>query len=115
MTTDILRERSIEKTLKSCATFLARWRGARAVMRELTPSHKSLRILLTKGEGNENLLVSCVDPITIRGPVWWPSSDLRVSRATLPDGDDGFVVVDDQAGFEVYCGAVEVAENVKLW
>jgi hypothetical protein len=111
------QERYFEKTLKACATMLARWKDASAVMWELTSSHKSLRLLLTRGnESGANLLLSCLDPIKLRGPIRWEHSDLSVSRAWLPESqEDGFLVVDDNAGVEILCGAVEVSENVKLY
>ena len=107
------QEAYFAKTLKSCATFLARWKGADAVMWELTSSHKTLRLVLTEAGRAGNLALSCIDPVSIRGPVRWTSSDLSVTRIRLPALDeDGYLVADAVAGLEVMCGGIEVAENV---
>jgi hypothetical protein len=110
-----LQEQYFEKTLKAATTMLGRWKGARAVMWELTATLKTLRILLTHGDGNDNLLLSCIDPVALKGPVRWEQSDLRVSRVQLGGGDEGFRVVDEKADIEVTCGAVEIKENVKIF
>jgi len=109
-------DQSIEKTLKSAATFLGRWKGARALLWELTVSVKTLKVVLRRdGDPRSNLMVTCFDPLRLRGPVTWEHSELSVSRAPLPDGDEhGFLVVDRNADFEVLCGGVGVHENVKL-
>ena len=110
------QEHYIGRLLKSCATFLGRWRGADAVLWELTASHRSLRILLVKGDSAGNLLLSCLDPFQIRGPVRWKNSDLSVSRVqSREDQEDAFMVVDLAAGVEILCGGIEVKENVKLY
>ena len=105
-----------EKTLKSCATFLERWKGANAVMWELTVSLKTLRIVLTRTGQNGNLLLACLDPLRLSGPVRWEHANLVVLRMRLPDSsDDGFLLRDEKAGVEVLCGRLEVKENVKLY
>jgi hypothetical protein len=111
------QEEYFQKVVKSCATFLKRWSGANVVMWELTASHKSLTLVLTRDEGlDENLVLSCLDPMRLRGPIRWGDSDLSVSQVRLPDGrDQGFIVVDPKADVEIVCGAVEVKENVKLY
>ena len=74
-----------------------------------------LRILLQRGPSDGNLLVACLGPERITGPVHWNNSrlELRVHDA-LVDGHRGFRLVDTAAGLEIVCGAVEIAENVKL-
>jgi hypothetical protein len=107
-----------EKTLKASATFLQRWQGAHAELWQLTSSHKTLQIVLRRlGEdGNKNLLIACVDPIRLRGPIRWDSSDLVIARYPMPqDPADGFVITDAKADLEIICGLVEVKENVKLY
>jgi hypothetical protein len=112
-----------EEVIKSSRTFLSRWNGAWADidMWSLTPSLKTLRILIRRVDppGNllpGNLLISCIDPITIKGPVRWNNCDLRVTTTTLPGSHEtGFLVADDSAGLEIICGALKVEENVELW
>ena len=106
----------LEKVIRICATFLERWKDSNAIMWELTASHKSLRVVLTRGEeGDGNLLLSCLDPRRVRGPVRWQHSNLSVSRASLDASDEGFVVRDSGADVEILCGGIEVKENVKLY
>jgi len=86
-----------------------------AEMWELTISLKTLAVLIRSEGKPGNLLIACIDPIMIRGPVRWMNCDLRVTTTTLPGGQEtGFLVADDLAGVEIICGALEVKENVKL-
>ena len=84
-------------------------------MWELTSSHKSLRVLLRREGIAGNLVVACIDPFVIKGPVRWTHSDLRVEVTTRAEGGETwFRVVDETAGVEIVCGGLEVKENVKL-
>lgn len=104
-----------ESKLKSAHTFLSRWNGARAEMWEMRGPHKSLRVLVRRKGVAGNLLLACLDPITIKGPVRWDHCDLRVTTTTLsPTRETGFLVADQLAGVEIICGALEVKENVKV-
>jgi hypothetical protein len=111
----------VEKIIKSSRTFLSRWNGSWADMWSLTPSLKTLRILIRREDRPGvllpgNLLISCIDPVMIKGPVRWNNCDLRVATTTLPGGQEtGSLVADDSAGLEIICGALEVEENVKLY
>jgi hypothetical protein len=112
------QEQHFEKILKSSATFLQRWLGVPAEMWQLTSSLKTLQILVRRigEEGSRNLLISCIDPIRLRGPVRWPDSDIRISRyPKAAEFADGFSVTDPKADVEIICGSVEVKENVKLY
>ena len=104
-----------DKLLRTSRTFFGRWEGADGEMRELTVSHRSLLILLRRGLSGGNLLVACLGPQRITGPVHWKDCrlELRV-HDSLVDGHPGFCLVDVAAGLEIVCGAVEIAENVKL-
>jgi hypothetical protein len=94
--------------LRHFPTMLARWRGARAKMWELTVGHKSLTIRLERAGSCDNLHVSCF-PIHIRGPVTWDNCDLEVSLT-----DEGkWLIRDAVAGLEVLAEGVDVAENCK--
>lgn len=104
-----------EKTVKSADTFLSRWDAAEAEMWELTSSHKSLSILIRRGAERGNLLISCIDPVTINGPVRWRNCHIRITTKTLSDNSGKwFLVADHIAGVEVICGKIEVKENVKF-
>jgi hypothetical protein len=104
-----------EKQIKSSRTFLSRWNGGTAEMWELTTSLKTLDVLIRREDKPGNLLISCGDPVMIRGPVRWNNCDLRVTTTTLPGGQEtGFLVADDSVGLEIICGALSVRENVKL-
>jgi len=104
-----------EKTIKSSATFLGRWQGSRAEMRELTVSHKSLRLVLTRDDQPGNLVLSCLDPSWIQGPIRWSDSKISVLRAPMPDtGEAGFLVADTFADMKILCPALEISENVSL-
>jgi hypothetical protein len=59
--------------------------------------------------------VGCLPPLHINGPVRWMNAEISVSEMTLPDGEQGFLVVDEKAGVTIMCDGIEVAENVKLW
>lgn len=105
-----------EKNLKSVRTFLSRWGDAHAQMYELTVSIKSLRLVIHRPNSPGNLLLACLGPIFIKGPVRWQNCDVQVDLVSLPDNEGmGYRVYDETVGFEVICGALEVAENVKLW
>jgi hypothetical protein len=110
-----------EEIIKSSRAFLSRWNGACIEMWSLTPSLKTLRILIRRMDPPGiplpgNLLISCLAPVMIKGPVRWKNCDLRVTTTTLSDGKEtGFLVADDSAGLEIICGALEMEENVKLW
>jgi hypothetical protein len=94
--------------LRHLPTLLARWRGARAKMWELTISHKTLTIRLERPGSHDNLHVSCY-PIHIHGPVAWSNCDLTVS---LTDAGK-WVIKDAIAGLEILAEGVEVRENCK--
>jgi hypothetical protein len=87
-----------------------------AEMWELTISHKTLVVLIRREDKPGNLLIACIEPVMISGPVKWMNCDLRVTTTTLPGSQEtGFLVADDSVGLEIICGALEVEENLKLW
>jgi hypothetical protein len=104
----------VEKIIKSSRTFLSRWNGGMAEMWELTISHKTLDVLIRREDKPGNLLIACIDPVMIKGPVRWKNCDLRVTPILPGSLDARFLVADDSASVEIICGALEVAENVKL-
>jgi hypothetical protein len=109
------QDRYFDGILKSGSTMLARWQGASAEMWELTRSHRTLRIVLLRKGISGNLLLSCLEPVRLRGPARWEPADITIARTHLPDGlEDGFRVADDKADMEILCGALEIKENVNL-
>jgi len=105
------------KRIKSAETFFSRWTGATAVMHELTTSIKQLRLVIRReGQSRDsNLVIACIDPVFIKGPIWWRNCKLGVEAAQLPNSDEiGYRVFDEAANLEVFCGLLEVKENVKM-
>ncbi len=106
-----------ERTLKSGATFLARWSGADAQLWELTASHRTLKVLLTRPGSTQNLRqnlqIGCLDPIRIEAPVRWTNASLSLQITSLPGDDTGFVLSDANGAVSILCGSIEFAENVK--
>lgn len=102
-----------EKTIKSLTSFLFRWNGGFAQLLELTVSHKSLRLLLTKPDAQGNLLIVCLDPMRISASISWNACSVSVAT-TVIQGEVCFRIIDENADVEILCGGVEVKENVKL-
>lgn len=99
-----------ERLVKSATTFLSRWRGATAQMRELTMSHQTLVLRLFRDRDMSSyLIIACVEPQYIKGPVLWNDSNLVVS-AWMED-DWVFLITDIEAGVEIRCGKIEVRET----
>jgi hypothetical protein len=105
----------VSKTIRSAETFLTRWKGATARLWELKRPHTILRIVLSRENSvRENLVLVCVDPIRITGPVEWATGTLKVSSIALPGGREGFRIVDASGGVEIVCAGLEIKENLKL-
>ena len=105
----------LEKTLKSARTFLVRPQGFNAEMWDLTISHKTLHILIQSQERQRNLLIACIDPKNIKGPVSWENCQIDVSIVMLSNKEGlGISVQDVSSSFEVIRGKIEVKENIKL-
>jgi hypothetical protein len=92
--------------LRHFPTLLARWRGAKATMTELTLSLRTLRIVLRREGQSGHLLVACVYPFFIHGPVEWDTANITVAL----HGDKDFVVTDAAADVRVISASVEVKE-----
>ena len=85
-----------------------------AQMLELTISIKHLTILLEEPSREGNLLIACIDPQWISGPMRWTNSNIEVVAHENPGDDLCFRVVDVGSGLKVVCGSVELKEHVKL-
>jgi hypothetical protein len=106
---DMTPEERRRDRLRHFPTLLARWRGGRARMWELTISLKTLTIRVERKGVSGNLHVCCIAPTHINGPVYWDDSDIEIQLAE----DETFVVRDVRAGLEVRTMNVEIAENCK--
>jgi hypothetical protein len=110
-----MQSEQTRKTLKSAETFFSRWAGAPARVREVTSSLQTLKLLVQREFGGPNLLVSCIEPMWMRGPFRWNDCRLQASVVEGPESAEvTFRVYDLGADFEVVCGKIEVFENVKL-
>lgn len=115
-----MREDYFERVAKSATTMLSRWDGSSALVRELTVSLRSLRIVLFADRasmGRRNILVAA-DPLWMSGPFAWEGSKLRVEVVASPppgvDADGRLFRLCDPIGFELLTGSLEVKENVSL-
>jgi len=104
-----------DKVLKSARTFLSRWEGADAELLELTISHRSLTILLRQASRDGNLLIACIGPERISGPVHWKGSALEIGLHQPSEKYPSYRITDPTCGLEVICAKVELKENVKLF
>ena len=106
---DMTPEERCRDRLRHFPTLLARWRGGRAKMWELTISLKTLTIRIERTGVRGNLHVACMSPTHIHGPVYWDDCDIEIA---LVEGG-GVIVRDVRAGLEIHAAHVEVAENCK--
>lgn len=112
-----------EKVAKSANTFLTRWDGACVLVRELTVSLRTLRIVLFADRATmpqQNLVLS-ISPLWMSGPFEWRDAHLRVevTAANVTPvvsvvGDGQLFRLHDPGGFALLSESLEVAENVKL-
>lgn len=103
----------LETLVKKTASMVDRWQGRRARMLALTSSHTTLRIVVGDDIYGENLLISCLAPVYICGPVQWESSAIALEPTQLESGEQGIAVVDKAKGVRVLAESFEVRENVK--
>ena len=103
----------LEEQIKKTASMVARWQGHRARMLELTTSHASPTILVGDETYGRNLLIACLGPLHICGPVQWESSTISLEVVSLDSGEAGIVVVDEPNGVRIVAESFEVKENVK--
>ena len=110
-----LRDDFLETRIAKTAKMVRRWHGRLARMYELTFSHTTLTVLVYGDTPRENLVISCPGPEYIQGPTQWENSRIVLQTTTLPSGDEGIVLLDEENGVRVEAGSFEVRENVKLW
>lgn len=92
---------------------LARWAGQPAQLWELTRSHQTLSVAVGDEPGaGRNLVIYLIEPVRIVAPIRWGGSQMQLTTASLPTGEQGFLLKDEGAGMKVLCSAVELKENV---
>jgi hypothetical protein len=106
---DMTPEERRRDRLRHFPTLLARWRGGRAKMWELTVSLKTLTIRIELKGVHGNLHVACLGPTHIHGPVHWDDCDIEIVLVEAGK----FVVRDVRADLEIHTENVELAENCK--
>jgi hypothetical protein len=114
----------MERTRKSAATLLSRWRDCHALVRPIGPSHGTLQLVLfqNSAEMETNNLCLYLAPLWFQGLFEWADADLGVriiSAAGSPvEGktqyDTVFEVLDAEAGFRCLTESLEAKENVRL-
>ncbi len=104
------------KLAKSTKTFLSRWNGANAELWSMQRSHRTLFVVLYReNPTRENLVLSCVDPTWITGPIYWNNCNVEVEIVEVPGTEYlSFIVKDRTAGLDVRCGGFSVREHVKI-
>ena len=103
----------LETLVRKTASMVDRWQGRRARMLELTRSHPTLRIVIGDDTYGKNLLIACLDPLYVCGPVRWESSAIALEPLQLDSGEQGIAVVDKDHGVRVVGASCEVKETVK--
>ena len=90
---------------------LGRWKGAHARLWNLTESHPTLTILLTKDGAAGCLLISCVSPNRIEAPRHWDNSNIQVELDS-----EMFRVIDESAQVRILdCGVAVREMEKKPW
>ncbi len=106
-------------------TFLTRWQGVEATIRELTVSLRVLLIVLyrTPAElASKNLCIYVPDPLWMTRPFSWSDAALRVSvvraehteASGLTAYDSILQLRDEAVGFTLLADSMELKENVRL-
>jgi hypothetical protein len=102
------------KQMKKFHTFLDRWHGGRARLWEFQAGHCSLTIRIEVEDKRGNLHIVCLGPESIHGPVAWENCHFEVIDHVVVGGqEDGYILRDQEAGFEVFTEGLDVFENCK--
>lgn len=114
----------LSKTAKSANTFLARWKNANVLVRQLRVSPRFLEVVLFRSVESmaENNLCLYFDPIWMHGYLSWDQSDIEVvivDTASSPAAErtkyeSVLEIVDASSGFRGFTESLEVKENGKL-
>jgi hypothetical protein len=93
---------------------LQRWQGHNATLQALTRSHATLSVAIFGKDRRKNLVIYCIDPEHICGPLNWADSAVQMIPTQLADGTAGVALVDERNGVRITASSFEVAENVRL-
>jgi hypothetical protein len=103
----------VAKRKKLSEKWLKKWEHGSAKIWSYSVSHRVLVIKVFPPEGSGNLAIYCGDTQYLRGPVEWSPAELRLDVLSTVAEENAYRLSDDKAGFEVLCGLVEMAENLK--
>jgi hypothetical protein len=98
------------EAIEKVATLLCKWQGGRVKLWDYTVTHHKVTLRIELPEVAGNLHIVCGDCTFIRGPFSWKGCDLEIRRGAA---DDGMLVIDRIADFELHCGVVSAEENVE--
>ena len=104
----------LDELIARTKILIGRWHGHNASMRELTGSHPTLSVVVLGKYREMNLVIYCISPEYICGPVKWPDSAIQIIPVQLVGGTIGVALVDERSGVRVTAEAFEVKENVRL-
>ncbi len=115
----------LERLCRSARTFLSRWQGASVEVRELHPSHKTLKLVLFRdylSKPSSNLCIAAPEPLWISGPLSWSGGSVSIDIVSAAESVAAKVTTrerilrlqDRDSCFELYTETLEIAENVRL-
>jgi hypothetical protein len=89
------------------------WKDGNAVFVEYRISHSYLRIAITSDSKDGCLDIQCLDTEYICGKTRWANCDLKIETLKYKT-EFGipicYVIKDENAGFEICCGAISASE-----
>lgn len=102
------------KQMKKLQTFLNRWQGGKARLWEFQAGHCHLTLRIDLEGHPGNLHIVCVGPEFLHGPVAWENCHFEVvDNVVMRGGEDGYILRDQAAGFEVLSEGIDVFEHSK--
>lgn len=104
----------LEELIARTENLVRRWHGRNATMQELTKSHSILTVVILGKDRGENLVIYCISPEHICGPVNWPDSAIQMITVQLVAGTPGVALVDERSGVRITAESFEVKENVRM-
>lgn len=104
----------LDELIARTKSLIGRWHGGNASMRELTSSHSTLSVVVLGKDRGKNLVIYCISPEHICGPVNWTDSAIQMTCVQLDGGTAGVALVDERSGVRVTAESFEVKENVRL-